>query len=307
MIRSNVHPMYEKWEMKNEVGKVLGQKVESPKAYCPEILVAVPRSLNREIYGIYQPEELFCGYDSWHGYEASFIQDNGVPVAGLLKIVYSSTSYFIVESKSLKLYLASFNMTPLGATQEECIQNYIHRVETDLSKLLATKVKACFYRGCPSSLPFDFNEYQPLEELIFPEDTRFSIYQEHPTFLSEHINTQAGEMKVCSHLLKSNCKITHQPDWGSIYIRLKGKSMPAKVSLLKYIVSLRNENHFHEEICEMIYKRLADIFKPEILMVCCLYTRRGGIDICPSRANHPDYLPQHLICADQLTQRSFRQ
>ena len=135
----------------------------------------------------------------------------------------------------------------------------------------------------------------------------FSIYQEHPLYLSENITTVPGELKVGSHLLKSNCKITSQPDWGTIYIHLKANRTPAPVSLLKYIVSLRNENHFHEEICEMVYQRLYELFQPEILVVTCLYTRRGGIDICPSRSSHPQYLPSHLLKPETLTTPAFRQ
>lgn len=286
---------------------LLGRQVAYPKAYCPEILVAVPRSLNREMYGIRQPDELFCGYDSWHAYEASCILDNGMPVAGLLKIVYPCNSACIVESKSLKLYLGSYNMTSLGKNKAEAILHFTQRIENDLSHLLSCEVKACFHASSPAEMPFDFNEYQILEDHSASDSVKFSIYQEHPAYLNENIRRENGELKVCSHLLKSNCKITNQPDWGSIYIHLKGNTLPAETSLLKYIVSLRNENHFHEEICEMTYKRLSDIFQPEILMVSCLYTRRGGIDICPARANHPEYLPQHLIHPRILTQKSFRQ
>lgn len=294
--------------MKNEEGKLLGKRVEYPKTYCPDILVAVPRTLNRGIYGIDKPEELFCGYDSWHAYEVSFILDNGMPVVGVLKIVYPSTSASIVESKSLKLYLGSFNMTALGNTYEEGANNFVKKVKADLSQLLATDVQVCFYNRQPSApAPFDFEEYTVLEEEVAPQAIRFSIYQEHPAYLSEDIVAGAGEMKVASHLLKSNCKITNQPDWGSTYIRIKANNLPHINSLLKYIVSLRNENHFHEEICEMTYKRLYDLFQPEILMVTCLYTRRGGIDICPSRANAPQYLPQYLPNARILTQREYRQ
>lgn len=293
--------------MKNEEGKLLGKRVEYPKSYCPEILVAVPRSLNREIYGIYKSEPLFCGYDSWHAYEASFILDNGMPVAGMLKIVYSSISPCIVESKSLKLYLGSYSMTPLGKERQPAIRNFVQSIENDLSQLLCTKVGVCFYDTYPPTMPFDFNDFKVLENYISPEKSSFSIYQEHPAYLSENTIPGKGEIKVCSHLLKSNCKITNQPDWGSIYIHFKGSRQPDELSLLKYIVSLRNENHFHEEICEMTYKRLTDIFQPEILMVSCLYTRRGGIDICPSRSNRPEYLPQNLIRPDCLTQAAFRQ
>lgn len=291
----------------SEESKLLGKRIDYPKSYCPEILVAVPRSLNREIYGINQPEKLFCGFDSWHAYEVSCILNNGMPIAGLFKIVYPSTSPYIVESKSLKLYLSSYNMTRLGTTPQEAILNLIYTVEKDLSQALSTEVKACFYQHSSTTLPFDFSEYENLENNTSPEKITFSVYQEHPEYLNEKIQKEQKEMKICSHLLKSNCKITNQPDWGSIYIHLKGERLPHKESILKYIVSLRNENHFHEEICEMTYKRLYDLFAPEILMVSCLYTRRGGIDICPCRANHPEHLPFYLPQANILTQRSFRQ
>ena len=287
--------------------KLLGKRVDYPKTYCPEILVAVPRTLNREIYGIHQANTLFCGYDCWHAYEASFILNNGMPVAGMLKIVYPSTSNYIVESKSLKLYLGSYNMTPLGETRQEGIDRFTRHITEDLCRALSTQVKVCFFSKEPTeTLPFDFKNYSILEEQIAPQDIQFSIYQEHPAYLLENTNPQGGELQIASHLLKSNCKITNQPDWGSIYIRIKGKTLPDTKSILKYIVSLRNENHFHEEICEMTYKRLHDFFQPEILMVTCLYTRRGGIDICPARANAPEYLPIFLPQVEQLTQRPLR-
>lgn len=292
---------------KNNEGKVLGKRVEYPKGYCPEVLVAVPRSQNREVYGIYEPEGLFCGYDIWHAYEASFIRNNGMPVVGILKIVYSATSRYIVESKSLKLYFGSFNMMALGDDLAESISRFTDLVTSDLNELLDTKVEVCFYQAQPANRPFDFNEYTVLEETSGLRDVSFSNYQEHPAYLSEHLSEIRGELKVGSHLLKSNCKITNQPDWGSIYIHLLANSRPSETDLLKYIVSLRNENHFHEEVCEMVYKRLWDLFSPEVLAVSCLYTRRGGIDICPIRANCPEYLPEFLPQAGVLTERGFRQ
>ena len=197
-------------------------------------------------------------------------------------------------------------MESLGKTLGQAVDRFVATVAADLSALLCTEVKVHFYEDAPSFLPFDFNDYTLLEKEPDTYALQFSVYQENPALLTENIQ-EAGELKVCSHLLKSNCKITRQPDWGSLYIHLKGRTQPAYASLLKYIVSLRNENHFHEEICEMTFKRLSDLFQPEILMVSCLYTRRGGIDICPCRANKPDYLPHYLPQADILTQRNFRQ
>lgn len=286
--------------------KVLGKRVEYPKRYCPEILVAVPRALNRKMYGIVEGDGLFCGWDCWHAYEAGFLLENGMPVAGILKIVYACDSPCIVESKSLKLYLGSYNMEMMGRTHEEAVSRFTKQVAEDLSRLLETEVRTGFYPdGVLSPLPFDFEDYRVMENHL-PEEITFTIYKECPELLSEGIRQEAGEIKVASHLLKSNCKITGQPDWGSIYIYLKGSSLPEEKALLRYIVSLRNENHFHEEICEMTYKRLTDIFHPKALVVSCLYTRRGGIDICPTRANRKELLPVFLPQAEVLTGRNRR-
>lgn len=293
--------------MEQEEARLLGKRIEYPRSYCPGILVKVPRALNRSIYGINQPDTLFCGYDSWHAYEAGFITENGLPVSGLLKIVYPSNSEFLVESKSLKLYLGSMNMTGFGVTPNEGIALFTEKIRQDLSQLLQTRVEAHFHPETPSVLPFDFSEYEILENRPEAGNSHFSVYQEYPDYLTENQKTVPGELKVGSHLLKSNCKITAQPDWGSIYIRIKAGQTPDKISLLKYIVSIRNENHFHEEICEMVFKRLTDFYNPEILMVGCLYTRRGGIDICPVRANSRQYLPVYLPQAETLTNRTFRQ
>ena len=116
------------------------------------------------------------------------------------------------------------------------------------------------------------------------------MYEETP----ELIKYQTGSERVqrfSSGLLKSNCRVTSQPDWGDIYVHILGEKTVDIPSMLKYIVSFRNECHFHEEICETVYKRLHDILQPKELCVTCLYARRGGIDINPSRANEPWLLP----------------
>lgn len=274
----------------------MGKQVEYPARYSPEVLVAVPRSGNI----------FFSGYDCWHCYEAGFLTGKGLPVTGILKLVYPADSACLVESKSLKLYLGSFNMHALGQTAREGSALFERRVAADLSRLLDTEVKAFFHRQA-GSRPFDFVHYTLLEEMPGMEEVNFTVYREEPALLSDSVRQEPGELRVGSHLLKSNCKITRQPDWGSIYIRLKADTLPAPESLLRYIVSFRNENHFHEEICELAYKRLSDTFHPEILSVTCLYTRRGGIDICPCRANHPDWLPSCLPDPATLTLPAFRQ
>lgn len=134
--------------------KVLGQQVAYPTDYCPSILVPVPRSLNREMYDIRQPEELFCGYDTWHAYEAGFITRKGLPVCGVLKIVYPSTSKKLVESKSLKLYLNSFNMARLGENVSEGIRLFTQTVQSDPARIVEHLRSSLFSEKLPDRIPF---------------------------------------------------------------------------------------------------------------------------------------------------------
>jgi 7-cyano-7-deazaguanine reductase len=266
-------------------------------------LYPIDRRGNREACRL---DARFGGHDTWHAHEAGFITRAGLPVVGLLKIVYPATTPCLVESKSLKLYLHSLNMTPLGDNVREGIDQFTRIVRADLSALLHAPVAVHFFDNAPAELPFDFDDHEILEQLPEVARATFTGYTETPALLLDH-PLPAGEIKAGSHLLRSNCKITRQPDWGSIYIRVKADRLPSPLALARYIVSLRDENHFHEEICEIIYQRLQDAFTPEILAVTCLYTRRGGIDICPTRANAPEHLPRYLPDPDRLTRKTFRQ
>lgn len=287
-------------------GKYLGQRVEYPQQYSPEYLVAVPRSLNREIYGLDNSNLPFVGVDVWHAWELSFLTEKGLPVAGVIKLIYPADSPSIVESKSFKLYLNGFNMSRFGSTREEGITIVKDLIKKDLSSVLETSVIVTFFPAYASEGGADFADWQLLEELPEIETTEFVAYTETPALFQTSSGNEK-ELRVASHLLRSNCKITHQPDWGSAFIYIKGNMLPDKLSLLKYLVSIRNENHFHEEICEMIYKRLVDTFAPEDLMVTTIYTRRGGIDICPVRASKASLLPLTLTSADQLSKKLIRQ
>ncbi len=286
-------------------GKVLGKQISHPKQYAPEILVAVPRHLNRSTYHIEESKLPFVGYDSWHAYELSFLTEKGLPVSGILKLVYPCNNPFLVESKSLKLYLNSFNMGKYGNTPKEGISTVLSVIQNDLNDLLQTDVKVSFHSEYAQN--YDFDAYTLLEEREGVEHINFDVYKEEPAFLIGEKQDSVQEYKVASRLLRSNCKITHQPDWGNVYIHIKSEYELDLDALLQYIVSVRDENHFHEEICEMIYKRLLDKFNPEELMVVCIYTRRGGIDICPVRANKPELLPLALSKAKVLTKADFRQ
>ncbi len=291
----------------NEIeGKVLGKQISHPREYAPEILVAVPRYLNREQYHIKDDHLPFVGVDAWHAYELGFLTRKGLPVAGVLKLVYSVDSECLIESKSLKLYLNSFNMGKYGTNREEGINQVLETIKNDLTDLLNTEISLTFHSEYNSHI-YDFNDYELLESIPEADATTFNIYKEEEAYLKGVKQNEKCDLKVSTNLLRSNCKITHQPDWGSAFIYIKSDYEIDKVSLLKYLVSIRDENHFHEEICEMIYKRLWDKFSPDELLVSCLYTRRGGIDICPVRANIKELLPPNLIQSNVLTSQVFRQ
>lgn len=286
---------------------VLGKQVDYPTAYKPDILVAVPRHLNRTQYGIDDKKLPFTGMDVWHAWEAGFLTRRGFPVAGVLKIVYPANSPVIVESKSLKLYLNSFNMEHLGNTPEEGVVEYKQTIQRDLAKLLqSTDVKVEMFQTQPGHLPYDFHGFKILETLHGADNVMFEHYTDTPALLTVDYDRPA-ELRLATHLLRSNCKITRQPDWGSAYIHIKAAVTPNFMSILQYIVSLRNENHFHEEICEMLFTRLNEVYQPEQLMVTCIYTRRGGIDICPVRASHSFLIPPSLTSHHTLSHKLLRQ
>jgi 7-cyano-7-deazaguanine reductase len=297
--------MTDKLDNKN-ISKVLGKTVDYPDQYDPSILVREPRQNNRDTIDIKDNDLPFVGYDAWNCYEVSTLNENGLPFVGVVKIVYPCDSKYIVESKSLKLYLNSFNMYKSAGHGYEFVSTYVSGViERDLSTLLETDVNVHFHDTLNVNYQstFDHMDYLTLEHDVEVEDTLFDVYSESPELLeieSSYIpldcNGSFGENQwYHSSLLKSNCRVTSQPDWGDVYIYMNSHHKIDTSSLLKYIVSFRDECHFHEEICETIYKRLTDVYMPARLAVTCLYTRRGGIDINPTRASHKELLPVDLI------------
>lgn len=283
-----------------DVSSVLGSKVSYNQDYDPNILVRERRSNNREVYQIQDPLP-FVGVDVWNCYEISFLQENGFPISAVAKIVYDCSSEFIVESKSLKLYLNSFNMYKFKGSKEESIKHFKKLVVKDLSKLLGIKVKInLFFKEQNKKI---FKDFLSIDE--FQEGGRFSLFKESPEVLKCLDKKQ--EIKIKSSLLRSNCKITHQPDWGDLFVYYKGKKELDLSSFTEYLISFRGENHFHEEVVEMIYKRLFDFLEPEDLMVAATYTRRGGIDINPIRANKEELLESNLINVKKHCQKTLRQ
>ena len=254
------------------------------------LLVRIPRSLNREHDKIKNEDLPFFGWDVWHAFEFSFLLSNSYPVTGLLKIIYPCESRYIMESKSLKLFLNSFNFVKFDGNHQTARKRATNKVIEILSNFLNTEVYASFHEKSTQEQNNIFSDYVPLEDSIDLEKENFDIFKQDTSLLQTERCLEPNGFKVSSRSLRSNCRVTNQPDWGDIFIKIVGSRSPSKLSLLKYIISMRQENHFHEEICEHVFKTLSDLLPRSKVLVACLYTRRGGIDINPIRINHKSFL-----------------
>lgn len=291
------------------LGKVTGYK----STYDPSLLVREPRINNRKHLGITDEDAPFGGYDIWNAYEVSCLTGNGMPIAAIAKIVYPAKNKYIVESKSIKLYMNSFNMQKFEGNIISVLMELQATIARDLSNLLETEVKV--YVRSTKAIDdtlyyppvFSNYDYPTLENTIDVTEIKALYYNETPSILSAEKINESKVQRFHSALLKSNCRVTSQPDWGDVYIHYKGKFEINKTSLLQYIVSFRDECHFHEEICETIYMRLFRMFNPEELVVSCLYVRRGGIDINPTRASKYELLDKSLIDEFKYFTKTVRQ
>ena len=284
----------------SRISKHLGQTSQYKSQYDPDLLVREPRSSNREYLNIFDDDLPFVGSDTWNAYECSFLLNNGAPVTGVVKCIYPCSSKYIVESKSIKLYFNSFNMTKLGNNKEDAIASFEEDASTDLSELLETNVVVKFQDGDRVNKKFDspnsewnIEDYLNVDLLEDEKEFTYTQYTEDPSLLEAVRREKDLEQRFYSGLLKSNCRVTSQPDWGDVFIYIKSKNAIDAHSIKKYIVSYRDECHFHEEICECFYKRLKDAFDPSELLVMCLYARRGGIDINPVRASSQDLIEKY--------------
>jgi len=283
------------------ISKHLGKVSKYKSTYDPSLLVREPRSSNRLHLNIKDDDLPFIGYDTWNAYEVSALVDSGLPVAGVAKIVYPASSKYIVESKSIKLYFNSFNMTKIGVNSKVVLDKIAIIAAEDLSNLLETDVRVYVHSNAEvlrkektAYTEWNHKSYSTLEDDYNVKGVTFETYKETPELL-EVVDSVNDTVHYHSALLKSNCRVTSQPDWGDVYITItkKGKTIDP-ISLLKYIISFRDECHFHEEICETIYKRIYDKLAPDELAVRCLYARRGGIDMNPEKANSERLLQTNL-------------
>lgn len=286
----------------------------TPDNVDPSLLVGIPRHLNRTAYAIDDNDLPFVGFDTWNCYEFSTLTSNGFPICGVVRLVYPSDSPNIVESKSLKLYMNSFNMERLADKVDDVIEKVTETITRDVSKALGIEEEHLEVAFCDESssvaAPIGNYSFMSLEHSVNVESIEFNQYNEDPAILEVVDTNTDAYHNWRSAVLRSNCRVTNQPDWGDIYIAIKGNKTVTPESLLKYIVSMRRENHFHEEICECVYKRLYDLLEPDSLFVTCLYTRRGGIDINPVRASGYFTLfkyANNLIDAYKLNTKTLRQ
>ena len=273
----------------------LGKTSAYVDQYDPSLLFPIPRAGKRAEIGITGASPFF-GADLWTAFELSWLNPRGKPQVALAHITVPSESPHIIESKSFKLYLNSFNNTVFKDARE--VQD---RLRTDLSEAA--------WRGAaqPSSvgvrlLAPELFDQEPVHELdglsLDRLDVECTRYTPAPELLrADHDEAPVTEV-LTSNLLKSNCLVTGQPDWGSVQISYSGPQID-QAGLLQYIVSFRNHNEFHEQCVERIYMDIMARCKPDRLMVYARYTRRGGLDINPWRSSHPQLPPANVRMARQ--------
>ena len=259
----------------------LGEKTEYITTYTPDLLYPIARQIGRTEIGVGK-ELPFYGYDVWNGYELSWLNAKGKPEVAIGELIFPITSVNLIESKSLKLYLNSFNSSKFSSIEE-------------VSKMIIKDLSASVQAEVGVKI-IHINDYQ--EKLfnlsgICLDNNNITCdkYNINPNYLLvEEIET---EEILYSHLLKSNCLVTGQPDFASVQISYQGNKINHQ-GLLKYIVSFRDHNEFHEQCIERIFVDIMRKCAPKQLTVYGRYTRRGGLDINPYRSTYQNYLAKNM-------------
>ena len=267
----------------------LGQQTKYSEKYDRTLLQPVPRRLNRDQLNITATQPFTIGADIWTAYEISWLNPKGVPQVAIADVSIDFRSENLIESKSFKLYLNSFNQTTfadfadvqqtLQRDLQDCAQGEVNVRLNSLADYTAQSIVALS------------------GDCIDAQDIEVRDYDFNAALLNHCTGEHLVEETLVSHLLKSNCLITQQPDWGSLQIHYVGKQINRE-QLLRYIISFRQHNEFHEQCVERIFCDLMQYAKPEKLTVYARYTRRGGLDINPYRSNF-EPLPQNVRLARQ--------
>lgn len=273
----------------------LGKPVRYADQYDASLLFPIARAAKREELGISGPPPFF-GADLWTAFELSWLNRRGKPQVAIAHFTIPCETPNIVESKSLKLYLGSYNATVFASADE-----VRERLRADLSEAVWRGAPAPSTIGVRLLLP-DLFDQEPVHELDGLSLDRLDIECTHYTPAPELLRAAEGEQPVeevlVSNLLKSNCLVTGQPDWGSVQVRYTGAQIDQE-GLLRYLVSFRNHNEFHEQCVERIFMDIWRRCRPSRLAVYARYTRRGGLDINPLRTSHPMALPANIRTARQ--------
>ena len=271
-----------------ETHGILGQSTSYPKTYAPDMLYPIPRALGRANLAL-PADALSIGMDWWQVFEMSWLNLHGISQVAMARLAIPATSDYIVESKSLKLYFNSLNFTEFDNQQAVKAT-----VEKDLSACLKTDVTLeIFEVNIANSLPISAPQGDCIDNALDNSDKKIAIVSEvDPSSLTiAHQGASDSQLQILhSHLLRSNCPVTNQPDWGTLEIQIDSQPID-RAGLLEYILSFRQHNGFHEQCVEQIFSDLTQAFAPKTLIVRAWYTRRGGIDINPCRVSDISLLP----------------
>jgi len=262
----------------------LGKPVDYSAAYAPELLYPIPRQAKRDELGIDGAALPFSGEDLWNAYELSWLNAKGKPLVALGVLRVPADSPNLIESKSLKLYLNSLNQT-IFADAGAVADALRHDLSTAAGAPVAVEVQAL---GDRPTAAIGYPEGVLLDDL----DIACDAYQPAPHLLATR-DGPAVEETLYSHLLKSNCLVTGQPDWATVVIRYRGQPID-RARLLRYIVSFREHHEFHEQCVERIFCDITRHCKPQALAVHARYTRRGGLDINPFRSSGGLAAPKNI-------------
>ncbi len=273
----------------------LGRSSGYADRYDPSLLFPIARKTKREEIGV-RAILPFVGADMWTAYELSWLNPRGKPQVALAHVTVPCETPHLIESKSFKLYLNSFNNTVFADSAD--VRDAMRR---DLGRALWGQPEQAASVGVRLVLPPQFDQ-EPIHELDGLSLDRLDVacerYTPAPELLTASVDEAPVTETLCSNLLKSNCLVTGQPDWGSVQISYTGPQIE-QAGLLQYIVSFRNHNEFHEQCVERMFMDISQRCRPIKLIVLARYTRRGGLDINPWRSSHPGPLPRNIRTARQ--------
>lgn len=266
----------------------LGQQTEYVSEYDAGLLYPIARVDKWSEMGIASERLPFYGEDIWNAYELSWLNHKGKPIVAIAEFRLPCDSPNIIESKSFKLYLNSLNQMRYGSVEE--VRSLLEKdlssaagadvtvIIRDVESMASLVVLTPDY--CIDELDVDIEHYHPNANLLTVDHSAGKV-----------------EERLVSHLLKSNCPVTSQPDWGSVFIEYKGAKIDHE-SLLKYVISFREHTDFHEQCVERIFIDIMRQCQPDSLVVYARYVRRGGLDINPYRSSEP-----LVLSNDRLTRQ----